>query len=171
MRYHLPVAGTLIRNVVTSGWGAGSSIGPRRQIRVIVVARRGRRPGIIGVLVWTAGRRIVFHPGTRGRAASVGIAVIVAWAHGAGRAFTIVFPGAVSTGRREPSVVFIHGWVGPAWGARPVRVTVGTVFMALDLEKTMRRGVGSWGANYEGLICPDWRLGSLHPQRRSHENL
>lgn len=103
------------------------------------MARRGRRSGIIRVLVRATRGRVVLHPRTRGSATSIAIAFIVVPAEGDGRPLTVVIPGTVSTGCREPSVVFIHGRVGPARGTRPVWVTVGTLFNGLDLEE-MRRG-------------------------------
>jgi len=143
---HLPVAGPIIRNVVSSRRRARPTVGPSRQIGVIIVARRRRRPGIIWVLVRTTRGRVVFNPRTRGSTASISIAFIVVSADGDGRPLTVVIPGTVSTGRREPSVVFIHGRVGPARGARPIWVTDRTLFEGLDL------GLIRWGSICEFLV-------------------
>jgi hypothetical protein len=105
------------------------------------VARGRWSPGVIGVLVGTTRGRVVFYPRTRRSTAAISIALIVVAANGDGRPLTVVVPGTVSTGCRESSpFVFIHGWVRPAWGTRPIWVTVGTLFERLDL------GVIRWGS-------------------------
>jgi hypothetical protein len=98
------------------------------------VARGRWSPGVIGVLVGTTRGRVVFYPRTRRSTAAISIALIVVAANGDGRPLTVVVPGTVSTGCRESSpFVFIHGWVRPAWGTRPIWVTVGTLFERLDI--------------------------------------
>jgi hypothetical protein len=72
------------------------------------VAGRWWRPGIIGVIVRTTRRGIVFNPRSRRGATAVAVTFIIVAAERNRRAFPVMGARAVTARRGESPVVLIH---------------------------------------------------------------